>query len=292
MKHASRHSAIFVAVSLSLVALTPLGWLPPPPFQLILLVALVTLLGLPHGAMDPLVARQSGLFKGPADGLRFSTVYLSQAITAVFFWLLFPFIALPAFLVMSAWHFASDWRDRLPKWLGMLGGATVILAPIVFHGETVALLFGLLSDTDTAEALVAWLRIPGWMAIGGLIVAVIAFHQRLGWAGLELATIVLLAWALPPLLYFAVYFCGLHSPRHAVEVISEYRIEVREALKVSVAFTVLALAFAAVFYLSSDGITSSEKTVRILFISLAALTVPHMLLLAKTGKRLAQQSPA
>ena len=165
-----------------------------------------------------------------------------------------------------------------------------MLAPAVFHGEAVAQLFGLLSDAHTAETLAGWLRVPGVLAITGLVLAVGIFRQRMGWAGLELAAIVMLAWALPPLLYFAVYFCGLHSPRHVLEVIREYRIEVREAVGVSAVFTLLATAFAAAFFITADGAAASEKTIRILFVGLAAVTVPHMILLARTGKAQANRS--
>ena len=284
MSLSARHSYLFVIIALVLAALAPLGWLPPPPVQLLLMVVLVALAGLPHGAMDPLVARQAGIFEGAIGGLRFVSVYLLQAIATVFFWLMFPFIALPVFLAISAWHFAGDWKHQLPNWLCLLGGSTVVLAPAVFHGEAVAQLFSLLSDGRTAETLASWLRIPGVLAITGLVLAAGIYRERMGWAGLELAAIVVLAWALPPLLFFAAYFCGLHSPRHVLEVIREYRIEVREAVGVSAVFSLLALAFATAFFVTADGAAASEKTIRILFVGLAAVTVPHMILLARTGK--------
>ena len=284
MSFSVRHSCLFVTATLLLAMLASLDWLPPPSIQLLLLAVLVAVAGLPHGAMDPLVARQAGIFSGLVDGLQFISVYLLQAIATVFFWLMFPFIALPAFLAISAWHFAGDWRPRLPYWLCLLGGVNVVLAPVVFHGEAVAQLFGLLSDTNTAKTLASWLRIPGLLTIAALLITAGFYRVRMGWAGLELAAIVILAWALPPLLYFAVYFCGLHSPRHVLEVTREYRINVREAVGVSVVFTLLAIVFATVFFFTVDGPAASEKTVRILFVGLAAVTVPHMILLARTSK--------
>ena len=117
------------------------------------------------------------------------------------------------------------------------------------------------------------------------IAAAVGFYRtRLGWAGLELIAITLLAWVLPPLIFFTIYFCGLHSPRHALEVVRHYGIEPLEAVLVSALFTLMAVIFASVFFISGESGAVDDKSIRIIFVGLAALTVPHMILLSRASK--------
>lgn len=261
-----------------------LGLLPSEPWQILMLAVLVVLVGLPHGALDPLIAREAGLIQGYSGLFRFGVVYLSQAITTLVFWLLLPFVALPAFLAMSAWHFSGDWKHALPDWLRILGGASIILTPILFHQAEVNRLFALLSDPETAASLVQLLEIPAALTLTGVVAALIYYRGRLGRAGLELIAIAVLAWALPPLIFFTVYFCALHSPRHALEVVERYAIRPREAILVASAFTIMAVFFASLFFVSGEAAALDDKSIRILFVGLAALTVPHMILLSKAER--------
>lgn len=261
-----------------------LGMLPSEQWQLLILTFMIVLTGLPHGAMDPLIAREAGLIQGNAGIIRFGVIYLSQAVAVLIVWLLVPFIALPAFLAMSAWHFSSDWKNALPNWLRLLGGTSIILVPILFQKPEVIKLFAVLSDLMIAERIVGLLELPAALSLTAIAAAVGYYRTRLGWAGLELFAIILLAWTLPPLVFFTVYFCGLHSPRHALEVVRHYGIKLREAFLVSVIFTLIAVIFAFAFFISGHSGAVDDKSIRIIFIGLAALTVPHMILLSRAAK--------
>ena len=137
---------VFIGLAAIALAAALTNTLPSESWQLMILMVLVVIFGLPHGAMDPLVARQSGLFIDNAGLLRFSSIYLLQALAMLFFWLMFPGPALLLFLLMSAYHFSGDWKDQLPDWLRLLGGTTVVLAPLLFWPTEVTRLFSILSD--------------------------------------------------------------------------------------------------------------------------------------------------
>ncbi len=284
MSRTDNFTLVFIALSAVTLLAALLGLLPPEPWQLLILALMVVLTGLPHGAMDPLVAREAGLIRGYAGLIRFGLVYLSQAVIMLMVWLLMPFIALPAFLAMSVWHFSSDWKNALPDWLRLLGGASIILAPVLFWQQETVRLFAILSDRVTAESIVSRLEFPAALTLAAITAAIGYYRTRLGWAGLELAAIILLAWALPPLIFFTLYFCGLHSPRHALEVVRHYGIKPLEAFLVSTLFTLLAVIFASAFFISGESGAVDDKSIRIIFIGLAALTVPHMILLSKANK--------
>jgi Brp/Blh family beta-carotene 15,15'-monooxygenase len=97
--------------------------------------------------------------------------------------------------------------------------------------------------------------------------------------------VVLLALVLPPLVYFVAYFCFLHSPRHLIEAArlvgigSPEQVIVR-ALPIT-CVTVIG-AMIAVYLLPSMPL--STATIQVVFIGLAALTVPHMLLVERIAR--------
>ena len=143
MSRVDNFSLVFVALSAVTLLAALLGMLPSAQWQLLILMLMIVLTGLPHGAMDPLIAREAGLIQGYTGLIRFGAIYLSQAVAVLMVWLLVPFIALPAFLAMSAWHFSSDWKNALPGWLRLLGGTSIIVVPILFHQAGVTRLFAL-----------------------------------------------------------------------------------------------------------------------------------------------------
>ena len=98
---------------------------------------------------------------------------------------------------------------------------------------------------------------------------------------------------MPPLVYFGIYFCALHSPTHFSRVIKLVPDSDRpRAVMQTAAFTMLTLFFAglALIVLAVE-LTLEQSAVQIVFIGLAALTVPHMVLIdgicrSKLGERL------
>tara|TARA_B100002051_G_C16364232_1_gene452576 strand:- start:194 stop:616 length:423 start_codon:yes stop_codon:yes gene_type:complete len=89
------------------------------------------------------------------------------------------------------------------------------------------------------------------------------------------------AWLLPPLVYFGIYFCALHSPSHFSRVIKLVPDSDRpRAVMQTAAFTMLTLFFAGLALIAlSVELTFNQSTVQVVFIGLAALTVPHMVLI-------------
>ncbi len=76
-------------------------------FQVVVLAIAVVVLGLPHGALDPWIARQHGLMRSEAA---FQGQYLGLALLVIATWWALPGISLLLFLAFSAWHFGQDWR--------------------------------------------------------------------------------------------------------------------------------------------------------------------------------------
>ena len=266
----------FVTALVLLVAPTLIPW----PVQLGLLALGVVLLGLPHGALDPATAEQANLVRSRTSLVAFNAGYTLVALAVIGLWWLFPVLTLGIFLAVSAWHFSGDWRAVLPNWAQWIGGAGLLMMPIVFHTEAVADIFTTLSGPGGGELAnvlgQAGLAVPALM----LGVALYAAARKAWASALELLTRTVLGWVAPPLVFFVVYFCLLHSPRHLREHFDASAPSEHPKLwRMLVLYTMATLLLAGPLLWLWSGGTLGEATLRLVFIGLAAVTVPHMLLM-------------
>lgn len=273
-EHAQRW--VFGIGAAGLLLVTSLGGTPPAPWQVFALVALVSLAGLPHGALDPLVARRAGLWRRPAGLAVFFAAYLALAGAALAFWAAVPGLFWGAFLLLSAWHFSGDWRDSVHRLPRLAAGLSIVSLPAVFHGPEVESLFAVIAGQPAAEWLVRMMAAVAPVALLGVAAAVAATARRDRATAVELAVLVAAGLALPPLLFFVVYFCGLHSPRHVLSVARD--LPRRALLANGTLFTVLSVAAGAVAFALTDELLPGAAAVRVTFVGLAVLTVPHVLL--------------
>lgn len=274
-----------VVALLAIALLTVLPNLLSPTVQLTGLAVVVAFLGMPHGALDPWIAERIGLSRSRTGNIAFNLVYLLIAALVVVIWTFLPVVSLLLFLLISAWHFSGDWSHDMGPLTRLGVGLLLLLMPIGFHTENVALLFSDLSG-DGGSTLAHTLSLPVWF----LVVAMLALAELAAWrgrwlAGLELSALLALAYVAPPLVYFALYFCLLHSPRHLLGQFREAGPSQRPRLvRMAIVYTVATLALLGVlaWYWSHQDATApfNALVTKLIFIGLAAVTVPHMLLIA------------
>ena len=89
----------------------------------------------------------------------------------------------------------------------------------------------------------------------------------------ELVVLFCAAYALPPIAYFTVYFCLLHSPLHLNQ--SMEQLGLAETLVCAVPFTMLSFGAGALLFVSLPDIDFSFQLMQVVFVGLFALTVPH-----------------
>jgi len=263
--------------------------------DVIALVA-VMVIGLPHGAFDGAIAFCLGFGRSRGKMTGFLVMYLLLAGLAGLIWSVSPVFALAAFLVMTVVHFGSGDIQHLPKAWDRRAGRALSACQILVHGGVVTILLPLFHEAEVARlymvlagpnavvlmdglrpALMLWLVAAAIYALAGVM------SRQYGAAVIELAGLVLAVWALPPLGGFAFYFCVVHSRRHFTSIWSAMQMYVsRRAILVSGSvLTGLSWLMGAGLYFSqtiSGGFTADEAFIRTVFILLAALTVPHMLL--------------
>ncbi len=242
---------------------------------------MVAMIGVPHGALDPLVAHAAGIVRGRIDMVRFLAVYGLQVVAMIAAWLVVPAVAFSVFLLMSVWHFAGDWKHDLILWQRLVGAATVIFAPAFFHPQETGQIFAALTSQGFAFSMVSVMKPLAIAVLATLMLTALANIRQHMLTMLELLSLPVLAWALPPLAFFVVYFCCLHSPRHLIAIKTQLKLRSSTVWAVTLSITAVTLIIALAVFWMLPTTSYDERVLQTVFVGLAALTVPHMLLLEK-----------
>jgi len=247
-----------------------------------LLGLLVGLLGLPHGALDPLVARRLELWRTWKGLAGFLLAYGLLALGALVCWLIHAELALFLFLLYSAFHFSGDWKDGLNRWLALGCGLFIVSAPALFHPGLTGFYFEMLAGDGGSGWVLSAMRGVSLVGLAGMVSGLGAF-LRSGhiYRGGELAVLFCASVVLSPLLFFLLYFCGLHSPKHLIHAV---RGETwRKVLPVGVLLTSLSLLLGWGLMPLFQGARLETSLLQTVFIGLSVLTVPHMLLVERAN---------
>ncbi len=255
------------------------------PLDLVALAAVV-LIGLPHGALDGAIAIHLGFSRSLLFFIRFILLYILMAGVVIAAWIFAPAPCLLGFLVISMVHFGAGDARHGTGWVRgaevLAHGGLVVAGISQMHRPEVDVIFAYLTGGDTT---LVWQGLDMLTVIVGASL-VICLGQALWyrrWRGtaLELGALAVLFALTPPLVGFAVYFCCVHSARHVTSILSSLRQHMSASAMAMQAliFTVASwLAGAAAIWWFADMADPQPVILRVVFIGLAALTVPHMIL--------------
>lgn len=264
----------------------------------IAVLVLAVIAGLPHGAFDVYIAHRLGIWRTPLQLSMWLLRYLLLSAAVIGLWIITPMLSLIVFLLISALHFGRDYFPTNHIMATSLG-LVILGLPMLGHGNTVALIFSyLLLPMQHAEQLV-WLF--SLLAIIAAVVLVAAaftgavgqafgysvarwkLHPKtgLGKYGVFLVVLTVAAYIFHPLIYFALYFSLSHSPLHLREQWRAIAPAKRNAALGVLTILTLVPVMAAFLFGTTMAGAWSERVIALVFIGLAALTMPHMLLLEK-----------
>ncbi|MEM6648704.1 MAG: Brp/Blh family beta-carotene 15,15'-dioxygenase [Pseudomonadota bacterium] len=242
--------------------------------------------GLPHGALDLAISQQMPLWQGGWGRLWFHVVYICIAFVTILAFSFLPTLALTLFLLISIFHFADDWREKLSLPLRISAAALLIYVPSIAHPAEVMAIFSAITEQsmERAEAPPMIGMVSVWI-LSGIVGASFLMDRS---TGVEILALVIAAIFLPPLIFFAVYFGGLHSVRHFHRfqaLLSSMR-HFRTILIYSLGAVLLTwMLIMLTSYETIERGLLDENIFRFVFIGLAALTVPHVLLLEMLKQR-------
>ena len=261
------------------------GIMAMAPLDLAALAAVV-LIGLPHGALDGAIAIHLGFSRKVLLFIRFLLLYVGMAGLVIAAWIMAPAACLLGFLVISMIHFGAGDARHGTGWVRgaevMAHGGLVVAGISQMHRPEVDVIFAYLTGGDTR---LVWQGLDILTVIvGASLVVCLAqalWYRRWRGTAIELGALAILFAMTPPLVGFAVYFCCVHSARHVTSIMSSLRqhMSASTMLLQAAIFTVASwLAGAAAIWWLADMADPQPVILRVIFIGLAALTVPHMIL--------------
>lgn len=240
----------------------------------------IVLAGVPHGTLDVEIAAAHFGQKGFAGKVKIIAGYLGCAGAMVLLWLKVPELALISFLIISIVHFSRDWRGGVDPFLAMMVGWALVALPALASPDDVAMIFAALTGNNNGAVIAALLgaaSIPA--ALGSLVFAYWAFRHDDKQSAMEVIACIAAALFLPPLIAFAIFFCGLHSPRHMADALRETG-DLSLMKKTAIIFAVFALSLGlgVLMFLYQGDVPADMGIIRTAFILISTLTVPHFIL--------------
>jgi Brp/Blh family beta-carotene 15,15'-monooxygenase len=212
----------------------------------------------------------------------FTIAYLAVAASVVFFWWLAPATFLVVFLLISAFHFSGDLAGETPALLRTLYGGAVIFCPLTLHAAEVSQVFAFLVGLPSAQAIVEVSHRASWAWVAAMGVASILGIRTALVRSIEMVSLAALLTFAPPLIGFTLYFCGMHSARHVLRT-RDYSSAgtLHHLLRIARWPMLITVAGAAVAVACSSGRPLDLRLAQVLFVGLAALTVPHMIVVER-----------
>ena len=266
---------------------------------------LIITFGIGHGALDNLKGKRLINYFGYKNIIIFYLSYILISLFVILLWIIFPTLTLSIFLLVACYHFGKEdtafllEKNRFFKSVGVNNfvyfskGLLIIVAPLYFHNEETLSIFKLLGSDSLFlikfqnDLMWEYHKILGWISFIGYIVFM---HINLKDRGYESAhcfdfiPIVILNAVLTPLLAFTVYFCFIHSFKHSVSLIylldnKNFKNGVKKFLKKALPLTlVTAILFILGVFILTNYYALNDAILKVIFIGLASLTFPHILL--------------
>ena len=258
-------------------------WIPFPALdiQLLVMLVLVIVLGVPHGALDLIFAKRLLALHSRTGWLAFLIIYLLLAALVVLVWRNFPWAFLLGFLAMSVFHFSGDLKERAPLLLRLLYGGGIIVLPAALHAEQLGQLFSLLIGSPEGRPLADALHVIAWPWLALTGIAAIWSLKKYTAAAMETICVAAALTFMPPILGFTLYFCLMHSARHVLRTKHFAQASWPSLFRIAVGPVIgtLVLGYWGWQALAGSGLTAT--IVQTVFVGLAALTVPHMALVER-----------
>ena len=260
---------------------------------------LILSIGVSHGALDNLKGRKLFQIFGISNFFIFYFSYILISLIIIVLWIIVPTISLMIFLILASHHFGKEdtqflmsENSYLNQLLFFLKGSLIIFAPMYFHfDETISIFKSLLIDNETFFESLNLIE-TNKILLYGIIVSTLSsillftknFELKKFTIFFDYFSILIINYYFSPLVAFTIYFCFLHSVRHSISLISELdENSIANGLKIfikkALPLTILTATFCFLgLYLLNNTYNFDSSILKIIFIGLASLTFPHILL--------------
>jgi len=254
---------------------------------------LILILGISHGALDNIKGMKLFKLYGYKKITSFYFAYILISLSIIIFWLIFPNTVLLLFLIVAAYHFGKEdtifsFRKKffVSECLFFFKGSTVIMAPLFLNREETNEIFRLLNfnvfeaEFFSNEFLIAMLCLSFFSSL------YISKKEKTDTKGvmiMDFFSLIILNIFLSPILAFTLYFCFLHSIRHSISLIFEldksFKLGLKKFIRKAIPLTIATgVIFLFAIYFLNNFYMLDEAIYKVIFIGLASLTFPHILL--------------
>ena len=259
-----------------------------------LFVGLALSVGMFHGALDALLLlREFGTQHKNALLLKMMFLYMLATIVAGVVLAQSLPVALIALLGLSVWHFGEPygrwpshtWEVRL-----MVGGASVML-PVLVSPVAMRVLLGQIFGVDEPSVWQLWQGMAwAWLFFSAVQLLRMWRCKSIGtaMAVLEVAVLVVLNALLSPLTAFALYFGVYHSVSHIMRVLRTQAVAGKHVFAQSLVWLTVAVTAMLILLLWQFLVPAAQTSgipqiniLHLLIVSLAAVTLPHLLLVSR-----------
>ena len=257
---------------------------------------LIVTIGVSHGSLDHIKGEKLLKIFKIKNKLIFYFGYIFISFIVIGLWLILPLFTLTVFLIVAAYHFGKEdavfEKNNKVKFLNILlffKGSLVVLAPLYFNPNETIKIFETLNvkfDLINNNIMVVLIALS--------LISNLFISKNIFFSFLDSITIIMLNLNFAPLLSFTIYFCFLHSLRHSFSLIKEINsknfkkglvIFLKQALPLTL---ITAATFLTIIFFLNKYYLLDTAILKVIFIVLASLTFPHILLeylLEKNEKR-------
>jgi Brp/Blh family beta-carotene 15,15'-monooxygenase len=274
-----------------------------PQMALWIFVGLTLTLGFAHGAMDvwllmdakrKLVMRQFAAYGA-------CVIMLAAALSP------FPGVALIALLLLSLWHFGEQAESipldaKIQSLLRIVQGGASVMLPVLMSAQNLKVWVQAIAPESSHWVWPVWVAMAGlWLALLVAAIAVVqpwqakardvAQHVAMRTLAWELVILLLLNALLSPLLAFALFFglyhCGMHMWR--MQLLQRREAAALPWVLLGMTLLITWLGLALLWWRMPELAQPQQwqgDGLRWLVVALAAVTLPHMVLVSRARVRL------
>ena len=258
---------------------------------LIISLLLILSIGISHGSLDHIKGKKLLKVLGIKSSSVFYLGYIFVGLTTIFIWLLFPKFLLLLFLIVAAFHFGKEDSEFISKnknfeLIYFLKGSLVIVAPLLFRKNETLSIFKSLNFDISGNILIYNEILYLFIFLSFISNIILSLNKSFDTKSLllmDFLSLIILNYFLNPILAFTFYFCFLHSIRHSISLIQEININLIKGLPIFIKkaapltiITIISYLIALYFLNNSNDL--NESIYKVIFIGLASLTFPHILL--------------
>ena len=247
---------------------------------------LIATIGVSHGSLDNFKGNKLLKILKIKNKFLFYLIYIFVSLAVIGSWLIFPLLTLAIFLIVAAYHFGKEDsvfgkvnKFKLLNLLLFLKGSLIILAPLYFHHYETIQIFEILGVKLIQYNISLIIILMSLSLISNFFI-----NKNILLSLLDSFTVIILNMNFEPLLAFTVYFCFLHSIRHSLSLIQEMnntnlKKGLINFLKKALPLTIItAFGFLIAVFLLNEYYLLDSAILKVVFIGLASLTFPHILL--------------